>query len=217
MFNGATAMAYLHAANGVDLCHCDAIFRQKKERVVAEARGASRSNEDYSIEAAVCGAEDFAVTRKSKRAMIAGLAAGFGDAVEGAEERGVVSLVERRGRRMREVLVLGITGAADAGCAFQAGDLEAGVVGNNELPGSVAGIVDGLGPGVRLKGGFIFGRRGNLGQAGQRLDSEGAAVTVRGIGEVAEFAGIGCGGVEEHADEIVCVDDTGARPCEYGA
>jgi hypothetical protein len=95
----------------------------------------------------------------------------------------------------------GVAGAADSGCAVEGGDFEAGVVGEDEEAGYVQGVVDGLGAGVEFEGEFIFGRGGDGGDVGKWFDADGGS-GFGSAGEVAELAGIGGGGVEEHGYRV---------------
>ena len=54
-------------------------------------------------------------------------------------------------------MVFGEAGGADAGCSVEGVDFEAGVVGDDDLAGCVAGVVDGFEAGVAFEGGFVFG------------------------------------------------------------
>ena len=55
-----------------------------------------------------------------------------------------------------EVVVFGEAGGADAGCSVEGVDFEAGVVGDDDFAGGVAGVVDGLVAGIAFEGGLVF-------------------------------------------------------------
>ena len=54
------------------------------------------------------------------------------------------------------MLVFGEAGGADAGGSVEGVDFEAGVVGDDDFAGGVAGVVDGFVAGVAFEGGFVF-------------------------------------------------------------
>ncbi len=56
-----------------------------------------------------------------------------------------------------EVVVVGVTGGADAGGSVEGVDFEAGVVGDDDLAGGVVGVVEGFEAGVAFEGRFVFG------------------------------------------------------------
>jgi len=65
----------------------------------------------------------------------------------------------------------------------------------------MAGVIDGLGARIALKGRLILRRRGDFGQLRQRLDGDGLAgdrLLIERAGEVAEFARVSGGGIEAH-------------------
>ncbi len=55
-----------------------------------------------------------------------------------------------------EVLVVGVAGGADAGCAVEGVYFEAGVVGYYDLVGKMLRVVDGFEAGVAFEGGLVF-------------------------------------------------------------
>ena len=73
-------------------------------------------------------------------------------------------------------------------------DFEAGVVGEDEEVGRLLGVEDGFKAGVAGEAGGVFVGREDEGEVGERedLDVGGSG----GGGELAEFAGVGGGGVE---------------------
>jgi hypothetical protein len=127
------------------------------------------------------------------------VAKGFGDASESGEESGVVAEVWGVGGvGVGGVgLVGGEAGAAYSGCSIEGGDLETGVVGEDEEVGCAEGVVDGLGAGVEFEGRLVLGRGGDGGEVWEGFDADGGG-GFGCTGEVAEFAGVGGGGVEEH-------------------
>ena len=167
---------------------------REEEGVVAEAASAARRGEDEALDRAFGGVEDFAIAGEGERAAVTGLAAGFGDAGEGGEEGGVVAVVGRVG--------VGGVGRSAANRALRTpGALSRAATSKPESSArtrrlGAEGVVDGLGAGVGLEGGPVLGRGGDGGEAREGFDADGG----RGRGgadEVAELAGIGCGGVED--------------------
>ena len=63
-----------------------------------------------------------------------------------------------------------VAGGVDAGRAMKGIDFEAGVVGDDDCAGRMAGVIDGLQTGVSLEGGLVFERRGDLVETGERKD-----------------------------------------------
>jgi hypothetical protein len=149
--------------------------------------------------------EDLAIKSCGEDAAVAGVTAVGGDAVHGAEEGGVVAVVYRGAWGGGEVLIVGVTGRADAGISVEAVDFKAGVVSEDYLARGVAGVEAGLEDGVAFEGGLVFCRGGDFVEAGQRKD--GGAVCnggVRGGGaEVEELARVGGGYVKEHGGGLL--------------
>ena len=171
--DGAAAVVEGEAVGGGKFGHGAAEVGKEEEWVVAEAAGAARDGEDEALDRAFGGVEDFAIAGEGERAAVTGLAAGFGDGGECGEECGVVAIVwifvgagaGCGGDREGWLLVGGEAGAADAGCAVEGGDFEAGVVGEDEEVGGAEGVVDGFEAGVEFEGGFVLGRSGDGGEA----------------------------------------------------
>ena len=91
-----------------------------------------------------------------------------------------------------EVLVVGEAGGADAGGSVEGVYFEAGVVGDNDLAGGAAGVVDGFEAGVAFEGGFVFCGGGDFFYAREWGQYE--VLRCCG-GEVAELAWVGGGDV----------------------
>ena len=188
------------AVGGGKLGHGAVEVGKEEEGVVAEAAGAAGSGEDEAFDGALGGVEEFAIAGEGERAAVTGLAAGFGTSARAARRAALlrlsgVSAVGGVGQ------VGGEAGAADSGGVVEGGDLEAGVVGEDEEVGCAEGVVDGLGAGVGLEGGPVLGRGGDGGDVGEGFDADGGRGR-GGAGEVAELAGIGGGGVEEHGIRV---------------
>jgi hypothetical protein len=199
---GASAMAERELGGGVELGHGLVVLRKIEEGIVAEAVGSARGGEDMAFYGAVAGAEDLAVAGGGEDAVVAGLTVSLWCVVECFEEAEIVSLVQSCGEWAGEVLVFGVTGGADSGCALQCVDFEAGVVGYYDVTGGMLRVVDGLQSSVAREGGLVFYGRLDLLQLWQGLHRDAA----RGCsGEVAELAGVGCGDVDHHASiDIPC-------------
>jgi hypothetical protein len=111
------------AGGGVEFSHGEVEGGNEEERVVAKAEGTARGGEDKALEGAFGGEEDLCVACEGQSAAVAGVAAGVGDAVERAEEGGIIALVyiSISGRRLcgcgrgGEGLVFCVAGGADAG------------------------------------------------------------------------------------------------------
>ena len=99
--------------------------------------------------------------------MVAGFGIFVGDFAEGLEEAEVVALVGCCFWGSLEVVVFGVTGGADAGGSVEGVDFEAGVVGDDDLAGSVVGVVEGFQVSVAFEGGFVFGWGGDLVEVGE--------------------------------------------------
>jgi hypothetical protein len=84
-------------------------------------------------------------------------------------------------------MVVGVACAADAGGSVESVDFEAGVVGDDDVAGGMAGIIDSLEAGVAFEGGLVFGGSGDVLQAGEWSEDD---VIGPGGGEVAELAGV---------------------------
>jgi hypothetical protein len=191
-------MAEGEFGGGVEFGHGFVERRKVKERIVAEALVATWGGEDFAFYGAVGGGENFAVSGCGENATIAGGVRAC-DAGEGLLEAEVVALVRCAGER--EVAVVGVAGGADAGGSVESIDLEAGVVGEDDLSGRVLGVVQGLEAGVAFKGGLVFFGGGDLVEAGQGSERDEA----RGCGEVSQLAGVGGGDVERHGFLMIVV------------
>src|SRR5260370_1789785 len=164
---GSTSVAEGELGLDVELGHGLVLFGEVEERVVAEALGAAWRGENFAFDGAVADGEDFAVASGGEDAVVAGGALGEGNAGEEGEEVEVVAVVcgQRRGVLVGwlggfgwvEVVVVGEAGGADAGGSVEGVDFEAGVVGDDDRAGGVAGVVDGFVAGVAFEGGFVFG------------------------------------------------------------
>src|SRR5260370_14347985 len=96
--------------------------------------------------------------------------------------------------RGEKIVVVGEAGGADSGCAVEGVGFEAGVVGEDDLAGSVAGVVDGFEAGVAFEGGLVFVGGGDFFYAREW----GRCEVLRCCGgEIADLAGVGGGYVEE--------------------
>jgi len=188
-------MADLNAEGGVDLGHGDTIFGKVEERVVTEACSAARSEQEDTVEPPLSRVHYLPIESQGESAAIACLPAIFGSLAKREKERGVVAFVEGGTDRGVEVLILRVACAADAGSAVQSSRFEARVIGEDELAGSVARVIDRLEAGIGPEGRFVLRRRRDVFEAGERLDRESASVSLSSVSEVAEFPWIGSGGV----------------------
>jgi hypothetical protein len=164
----------------VEFGHGVVLVGQIEERVVAEAFGAARCGEDFSLDSAVAYAENLSVACGSEDAVVAGCWILDGDFAEGLEKAEVVALVWCAVGW--EVLVVGVSGGADAGGSVESVYFEAGVVGDDDVAGRVVGVVDRFEAGVAFEGGFVFRRCGDLLYAGQGCKGD---IRFRCGGEVA--------------------------------
>jgi hypothetical protein len=179
----------------VDLGHGAVQFREVKQRIVAEAVGAAWSGENIAFDGTVADGEDVAVSGGGEDAVVSRAALGEGDACEEGDEVEVVALVEWKGLRGVEGVVVGKAGGADAGMAVEGVDFEAGVVGYDDVAGCVAGVVDGLEAGVAFEGGLVFGGGGDLYEVGQWSEGD---VARGSCGKVSKLTGVGSGDMEDH-------------------
>jgi hypothetical protein len=176
----------------VELGHGFFLVGEVEEGVVAEALGAAWSGEDLAFYGAVSDGEDLSVAGGGEDAVVAGWMRAR-NLAEGLLQAEVVALVWSAG--CGEVVVVGVTGRADAGVAMEGVYFEAGVVGEDDVVGGVAGVEDGFETGVAFEGGLVFVGGGDLFEAGEGSDG----YFVRDGGEVSELAWVGRGDVESHA------------------
>jgi hypothetical protein len=192
---GSASVAELELDLRIELGHGAVLVGKIEERIVAETAGPAWGWEDLACDGAVGDAEDLAVAGGGEDAVVAGFRVAGVESGEGLLEAEIVALVEGSGGRAGEVFVVGIAGGADTGGSVEGVDLEAGVVGDDDLAVEVVGVVDGLDAGVAFEGGFVFGRRGDVVEVGERLDGD---LLGGGGVEVAELAGVGGGDEELH-------------------
>jgi hypothetical protein len=131
----ASTMAEGELRLSVEFGHGLATLGEIKERVVTEAFCASGGAQNLAFDFAAAGGEDFAVAGCGEDAMVSGVALLVAGVFEGGDEAEVVAFVWGGGWRRGEVPVFGISGGANAGCAFERVDFEAGVVGDNDFAG----------------------------------------------------------------------------------
>lgn len=174
----------------IEFGHSFAAFGEIEERVVAEAFGAAWGGKNIAFDGTVADGEDFAVASGGEDAVVTGAALGEGNPREEGEEIKIIALVGGEGTggfsRMK-VVVVGVAGRADSGCAVESVDFEAGVVGDDDGAGSEVGVIDGLGSSVAFEGGFVFGGRGDFFEVGEWEERD---VLRSDGGEVAQLAGI---------------------------
>jgi len=103
------------------------------------------------------------------------------------EEAEIVTLVERGCGGCGDSEIFGVTGGADAGCSVEGVYFEAGVVGDEDVAGSVEGIGDGFEACVGFESGLVFGWDGDGCQVGEWGEGDSAFA---GGGEVTEFSGV---------------------------
>lgn len=146
----------------VELGHGLVLMGEIEEWVVAEAVGTARCGEDFSFDGAVACGEDFSVACGGENAVVACGWIQVWDLADGFEEAEVVALVCGCSRGTGEVVVVGVTGGADAGGSVEDVDLEAGVVGDDDFVEDVVGVVEGFEAGVAFESRFVFGGGGDF-------------------------------------------------------
>jgi hypothetical protein len=192
---GVAAMGELPLLISGEFGHGEAKGGEKEEGIVTEAVGAARGGEELAFHGSGGVEEGLAVVGEDEGTYEAGCAVGAGKFVEFSEEGAVVALVFGAVAGL-EGEVVGEAGAAYAGTVVEGGELDAGVVAEDEVAGSEAGVSDGFEFGVAEEGGGVFDRLGHGGDAGKGEDGEAGGLG--GGGELGELAGVGGGGVEGH-------------------
>lgn len=142
--------------HGIQFGHRLLVWWQEEQRIIAKACVSSGLSEDLSLDRPFRDTKNFSVTGRSERAAIPRLALTCGDMSQGMEQAGIVALVKRFPVARGVVGIEGITGGANAGRSFESVDLKARVVGQDDLSGSMEGVVDGLCFRVAIKGKSSF-------------------------------------------------------------
>ena len=181
----------------VEFGHGLFLMGEIEEGIVAEAVHASWCGEDLAFDGAVADGEDLSVMGSSEDAVVSRSWIGVGDFAKGFEETEVVALICCRRGGALEILVISVTGGADAGRSVERVDFKAGVVGDDDFAGGMTGIVDGLEAGVAFECGFVFYRGEDMVEFGEWGEGD---VRREGGSEVAELARVGSGDVESWGD-----------------